>query len=123
VIQIFWPLSRQPSPSLRADVRISSVLVPASGSVSAMQKVASPRTSFGNRSRRISSGANFVSVMPPKIGLHMNIWLSVEPPPPAHSASIASARSSMPRPAPPYSSGIATPHRPASQIACQTSAG
>jgi hypothetical protein len=101
VIQILRPFSRQPLLSARAKVSIESVLLPASGSVSAMQNVTSPRTSFGSSAARISALAKRASVTPPKIGLVMNNWLSVEPPPAENNASTASAVSIMPRPEPP----------------------
>ncbi|MNV90949.1 hypothetical protein D3C71_1853920 [compost metagenome] len=60
---------------------------------------------------------------PPKIGLIMKSWPTVEPPPVAARASTIRLISIMPRPLPPCSSGSATPARPASQTAFQYSWG
>ena len=60
---------------------------------------------------------------PPKIGFTMKIWARVLPAPASHSASITSAWSSIPRPAPPCSSGSAMPPKPALQIACHIALG
>jgi hypothetical protein len=124
VIQILRPFSRQPSsPSAAAKVLISSVLVPASGSVSAMQQLISPLMIFGSSSARICSLPKREIETPPKIGLIMNSCPTVEPPPVAARLSTISAISSMPSPLPPCSVGSATPHRPASHTARQYSAG
>jgi hypothetical protein len=123
VIQILRPFSRQPSPSAAAKVLISSVLVPASGSVSAMQQLISPLMIFGSSSARIWSLPKRAIETPPKMGLIMNSWPTVEPPPVAARLSTMSAISSMPSPLPPYCVGRATPHRPASHTARQYSLG
>ena len=80
---------------------MASVLVPASGSVSAMQKFILPPTRGRQRSRFICSLPNFEMGTPPKMGLIMNSWPRVAPPPPAESSSTIRARSSCPRPEPP----------------------
>ena len=54
-IQILRPLRCQPLPWASAKVRSSRLLVPASGSVSAMQHWMSPAMSGGSSSRRIAS--------------------------------------------------------------------
>src|SRR5512140_2803722 len=108
VIQIFWPLRRHPFPS---------------GAVKAMQQLNSPRIRPGRRSRFCCSVPNRDRVIPPKIGLIMKSCPRVDPPPLADRASMTMVMSSIPRPAPPYSSGRAIPQNPASQMACQISFG
>ena len=71
VIQIFRPLSRQPLPWPVANVLISRLLEPASGSVSAMQQLISPEMIFGNSSFFIFGVPNLAIETPPKIGLIM----------------------------------------------------
>ena len=53
-IQILRPFRRQPLPWASAKVRSSRLLLPESGSVSAMQHWMSPPISGGSRSRRIA---------------------------------------------------------------------
>ena len=123
VIQILRPLSRQPLPSRVANVLISRLFEPASGSVKAMQKLMSPAMILGSNSDFIASEPKRASDTPPKIGLIMKSWPTVEPPPQAARVSTINAISCMPSPAPPYCSGSATPQSPASQTARQNSAG
>ena len=63
-----------------AKVLTASELVPASGSVRAMQKVIEPSMSLGSSSRFMSSLPMRASAMPPKMELTINTWLSVAPP-------------------------------------------
>src|ERR1700722_14599624 len=123
VIQILRPFRRQPLPSRVAKVFISKLFEPASGSVSAMQQLISPAMILGNSSDFIASEPKRAIETPPKIGLIMKSWPTVEPPPQAARVSRITPCSCLPKAAPPYCSGSATPHSPPPHTARQKSFG
>ena len=95
---------------------------PTSGSVTAKQAFSLPAISGGRKRRFCSSLPNTTTGCSPKIFM-CTAEAPENPAPDCATACMTIAASVMPRPLPPYSSGIATPSQPASAIARWNSCG
>ena len=111
VHQILRPLMTYSSPSRFADVVIRAVSVPASGSVSPNATCRPPSAARGRMSRRISSVACLVTMLKTKNEPCSALQPFMAAPEAAISSTISDA-SVMPRPLPPYSSGMLMPSQP-----------
>ena len=112
-VQTFCPRTMKLSPSRRANVLIEGVSEPAFGSVMPNATWRRPPAASGRTRCFISAVPCRTTGLRPK----MVRWSAVAPFIAAPEAEISSSRieaSVMPRPAPPYSGGMAMPSQPAS---------
>ncbi len=116
VVHTLAPVTTYSSPSRTARVRIEVVSVPASGSVTPNATCSSPVATRGRTSAASSGDPYRRTGSIPKI----DRWTAEQPFIAAPDAAISSSMidaSVMPRPPPPYSSGMAMPTQPPSASA------
>ncbi len=118
VMNVFWPLRTQSSPSRTAVVRIPWRSEPAPGSDIAMAVMISPEQKPGSQRCFCSSVASLS-----RYGATTSLW-SPKPMPLACARTTSSARTALYRkssaPPPPYSSGTLMPSRPCLPASSQT---